>query len=344
MDDKTEISSEPGVSTRQDSTPPQITMAEFFEQTPPGKTVPISKVSFPHPTSHGGIFVPHLYCPEIQLHCLSRDCQGPRFFSFRGLPTRIPPKGGLSVFLTYQCRNCNRLSKTFAVFVSGGYDAEHGSGMKYGEFPAFGPPTPARLLTLLGKDRDTFLKGRRCENQGLGVGAFAYYRRVVENQRNELIGEILRVAERTKASEAAIAALKAAMAENQFSKAVASIKDSIPATLLIDGHNPLTMLHTALSEGLHGRTDEECLDLATDVRVVLQELTEKAAVALKDHAEIKTAIARLQNRVQAKRGGDTLAADERTEPDTASRNAVPGTTAEETGLALDQGTEQPPSD
>jgi hypothetical protein len=39
--------------------------------------------------------------------------------------------------------------------------------------------------------------GRRAENQGMGIGAFAYYRRVVENQKNRIIAEIKRVAEKT---------------------------------------------------------------------------------------------------------------------------------------------------
>ena len=43
-------------------------------------------------------------------------------------------------------------------------------------------------MKLVGPDRDDFLKGRRCENQGLGVGAFIYYRRVVENQKNRILG------------------------------------------------------------------------------------------------------------------------------------------------------------
>ena len=46
--------------------------------------------------------------------------------------------------------------------------------LKFGEFPAFGPPVPPRVLSLIGPDKDLFLKGRRSEIQGLGVGAFAY--------------------------------------------------------------------------------------------------------------------------------------------------------------------------
>ncbi len=33
--------------------------------------------------------------------------------------------------------------------------------------------------------------------------------------------------------------------------------DAIPAVLLIDGHNPLTLLHDLLSEGIHELDDDE---------------------------------------------------------------------------------------
>jgi hypothetical protein len=72
--------------------------------------------------------------------------------------------------------------------------------------------------------------------------------------------------------------------------------DAIPEAILIDRHNPLTLLHSALSEGLHAQTDEECLELATSIRVVLTELADRISVALKEEAELKTAVNRLLNR------------------------------------------------
>jgi hypothetical protein len=90
--------------------------------------------------------------------------------------------------------------------------------------------------------------------------------------------------------------LKSAQQETQFSKAVASVKDAILQTLLINGHNPLTLLHSALSDGLHEQNDEHCLELAQDIRVVLGELAERLSQALKDEAELSTAVTRLMSR------------------------------------------------
>ena len=73
------------------------------------------------------------------------------------------------------------------------------------------------------------------------------------------------------------------------------MKDVIPESLRIDGHNPLTLLHSALSGGIHDYSDDDCLKLATAVREVLFALAERIELALKGHAELKAAVSRLVN-------------------------------------------------
>jgi hypothetical protein len=71
---------------------------------------------------------------------------------------------------------------------------------------------------------------------------------------------------------------------------VESVKRGLPLTLLIEGRNPLTLLHGALSEGLHALTDEECMTLAQSIRVVLTEMSECMSQALKEDKELKDAV------------------------------------------------------
>jgi len=47
----------------------------------------------------------------------------------------------------------------------------------------------------------------------MGIGAFAYYRRVVENQKEKLIGEIIRAAEAVGGLQELVAELRAAQDE-----------------------------------------------------------------------------------------------------------------------------------
>jgi hypothetical protein len=90
--------------------------------------------------------------------------------------------------------------------------------------------------------------------------------------------------------------LMAARQETQFSLAVEKIKHAIPEALQIKGHNPLTLLHKALSEGLHAGTDAECLEIAKDLRVILSEFSERLHIALKDEQELKEAVSRVLGR------------------------------------------------
>jgi hypothetical protein len=259
-------------------------MREFLESVPPGTTKRFSTVNLRRNTPYN---YKYLVTPEIALHCDDESCSGIRFFEAQ--ENEICPDKPGDCSIVYVCRNCNRTTKRFSLHI-------RPAGMawdvtKFGEIPAFGPHTPARALKLIGSDRDLFLQGRRCENQGLGIGAFTYYRRVIEDQRSRIFDEMIRVLETTDPTSEVIDELKSAKLEQQFSKSVDKIKHAMPASLLINGQNPLKLLHSALSEGVHALSDARCLELAKAVRTLLFEFSERMAQALKDDAELASAVA-----------------------------------------------------
>jgi len=269
----------------------EITQKEMLERVPPGTRVLVN--DFETEDRQGTIRV---RTPEIELHCT--QCNGDRFFAATEAGAFAGKRQPLDIFLVYICRNCRKSHKTYAL--AGAYDEQKRkwSVFKYGEDPSFGPPTPARAITLIGPDRDQLLKGRRCENQGLGVGAFVYYRRVVENQKNRIFDEILRVSQHLGVDDQLTTELEAAKKEVQFTKAVEAIKHALPQSLLVNGHNPLLLLHSALSAGVHELTDEQCLELASSIRIVLIEFAERLALAIKDEVELNNAVNRLAHRKQ----------------------------------------------
>lgn len=265
---------------------PALSFAEFLESVPPSQTLNVERIA-----NYQDDF---LLTPDIQLHCGSEACNGTRFFRSDTNGFQLPKLEEVSLHLTYRCANCRESLKIFSLRVCLTDNRKMtGNAYKLGEYPVYGPPTPARLIKMIGPDREIFLKGRRCENQGLGIGAFVYYRRVVENQKTRILDEIIKVASRVGATQESLEKLNAAKQETQFSKALASVRDAIPQSLLINGQNPLTLLHSALSDGLHDRTDEDCLGIAQAVRIVLAELSERLSQALKDEDELSGAISRL---------------------------------------------------
>jgi hypothetical protein len=267
-------------------------MREFLEKVPPGVTMEVSDLcdSWHSYTGSGGLYT-HLKFPEITLYCDTKpSCDGFRLYASQGTH-EIGGKTSELRFVKYTCNNCGKSVKLFALKINAVERATAGKIYKFGEIPNFGPPNPPRLITLLRDQRDLFLKGRRAENQGMGIAAFAYYRRVIDDQRARIFDEIIKVCQRLSADQTLIDELTAAKTETQFSKAVESVKHGIPQALLVNGENPLTLLHSALSEGLHGRSDEECLANATNIRIVMAEFAERMGQALKDEAELSNAVA-----------------------------------------------------
>ena len=231
--------------------------------------------------------------PQISLHC--ELCDGPRRFdcdheemTCDKYETRI---------IAYTCRDCGRWRKTYALVIHPDVSAAStGVVMKLGEFPPFGSHLAKRLQNLLSpEDLELYRKGLRAEREGQGIGAAAYFRRVVDNQWKGLVRRLRDAAERLGTTGERLKVFDDALAQTQFSAAVDMLKDAIPPKLLIlDGRNPLTLLYKPLSVQLHDLSDEQCLQQAADIRVVLNELFDNISRVLKDDEELKGAVNRLQ--------------------------------------------------
>jgi hypothetical protein len=276
---------------------PEMTFVDFLQDQSPTKPTTTGEPMTINRHPGGEIRSFSFKVPDkLSLHCPTKPtCSGIRTFK-RQTQEAYSFKLGETYVPRYLCSNCDKFAKSFAIIAikrSGQDDEQKPVFEKLGEFPKFGSPIPDRLLDLLGDQKSLFLLGRQCENQGLGIGAFSYYRRAVENLKNKLFDRIIEVAKKVEPASSIIAALEQAKAETQFTKAVDSIKPALPQVLLINGHNPLTALHRALSDGLHEQSDDHCLAIAHDVRLVLGELSDRLDQALKDDKELNSAIGRL---------------------------------------------------
>lgn len=230
--------------------------------------------------------------PDIEIFC--NECEGLRFFEKIGYSNTIntSDENTHCEIIKYVCKNCNKYFKLYTIEYKDTYinDKYITSIRKNGEYPPFGSKIPPKMNSLAGPERDIFLKGKRCEDQSLGIGAYAYYRRIVENEKDRLINEIIKVCERLGNNDELIKELENAKTETQFSKAIDSIKHELPSSLFIEGQNPLKLLHSAISKGVHNMSDDECLQYAQSVRVILFELIDKMNAILKDTQEIHDAI------------------------------------------------------
>jgi|ERR1035438_3868840 hypothetical protein len=245
---------------------------------------------------------------QIHVHCDHQKCGGVRRHG-RRTSKALQLDESFYCFVVYQCTNCTESIKVFGLKAERqGEDSVPGICTKIYQEPPFGQPIPKRLFQVIGEaNRDHFLQARRAIARGLGIGAYAYYRRIVENTKFELVGSVLQVAQATNASPQQIELLKKAQSETRFSKAIEMLRDvsAIPAVLLIDGHNPLALLHDLLSEGIHQLNDRECLERAQEAEVILCEIADRMQIAVTERKVVKAALSSILKRKTA--GGEAAA-------------------------------------
>lgn len=238
------------------------------------------------------------YPEDIRAHCDHENCNGVLRHAKRGDDCYTLGQFYYA-YVCYQCTNCRSTERVYALKVEVGADLTSANCTKLYQEPSFGQPIPKRLFKIIGEgNREHFLQARRAIARGLGIGAYAYYRRIVENNKFELIASVLEVARGTNSSPDQILLLEKAQRETQFSKALDMLQDvtAIPPVLLIDGHNPLALLHDLLSEGIHQLTDTECLDRAKEAEIILSEIAERMQIALTERKAVKSAISSIMNR------------------------------------------------
>jgi hypothetical protein len=150
--------------------------------------------------------------------------------------------------------------------------------MKVGQYPPWEIKTETNIEKILGDHSEYFKRGLVCESQGYGIGAFGYYRRITEEIIDNLLDEIqdlMSPSEREKYKSALEETKRTIVTQDK----IQLVKDLLPTILRPDGMNPLAVLHSSLSEGLHAKTDEDCLSIAETCREVLVFLVNQVAAS-----------------------------------------------------------------
>lgn len=162
----------------------------------------------------------------------------------------------------YICAGCEKYGRLF--FLETGGDGEHRVIRKLGQKPDWQAAISPDVASALGNQAFLFRRGADCEASGYGVGAFAYYRRVVELVIEGLLERVASLLD-GEVRDQYLSALERTRSIPAAEDKIALVKDLLPATLRPQGLNPLDLLYGALSEGLHAQTDEQCLDIAATI-------------------------------------------------------------------------------
>lgn len=181
----------------------------------------------------------------------------------------------------YVCSACNTFSYYFYIqfFQTGTVKKKDttfykGYYKKIGQSPSWEIDIDKNLEKALGDDAELYKKGLVCESQSYGIGSYAYFRRITENVIDELLNSIADLLDEED-KEQYKAALEKVKKTRVTEEKIELVQDLLPSSLQPDGYNPLKALHSALSDGIHNRTDEECLDLAETIKAILTYLLEE---------------------------------------------------------------------
>lgn len=189
----------------------------------------------------------------------------------------------------YQCAACNN-ERTFLLhFETRGNEF---IVTKTGQYPPWSISISRDLANALDGYEEIYKRGLICESQGYGIGAFAYYRRIIEGVIDNMLDMIPDLLSGND-KESYLIALKQTKHDINASNKIELVKELLPSSLRPGGINPLSTLHSSLSEGLHAKTDEECIELATNIRLVLTYLIEQITFARKSSANFTEGMKKL---------------------------------------------------
>ena len=143
---------------------------------------------------------------------------------------------------------------------------------KVGQYPPQSIGIPKGLEKELGEEgRSLYKKGLINRNEGFGLGALTYIRRVVEDKTNELIEVAAKLAESHDVEAKIVEQIrKAAIERATYDQKLKIAATVLPKSLLIEGINPLLTLYGLVSEGVHGLTEAECIAVADETTSVFE--------------------------------------------------------------------------
>jgi hypothetical protein len=170
--------------------------------------------------------------------------------------------------------------------------------MKIGQFPEQSTSISSAIEKRLGASAVFYRRALTCRNEGFGLAAVAYFRRVVEDKTNELVDVVADSAQTMGMSEGDVAHIRAAKAQKRYEDKLKVAAEAIPNVMKPDGANPLQALYDLLSVGLHTQTEEECLQVADEVREIFDYLFDRLRAEIEDRMSF---VARVK-KIVGKRG------------------------------------------
>jgi hypothetical protein len=179
----------------------------------------------------------------------------------------------------YTCRNCGKNCANYWILWR--ENTNDNLFIKVGQWPPLLIDPPLELVKGLGsEDTELYKKALTNGNSAFGIGALAYFRRVIENKVNMLLDLIGEAAQLANFEPEELKRIEEIKASHHVDVKIEYASKILPPHLRPGGHNPLNKLYAVASSGLHGKTDGECLEDFQNARFEFEYLFKKLGMCL----------------------------------------------------------------
>src|SRR5690606_12186363 len=118
-----------------------------------------------------------------------------------------------------------------------------------------------------------YYKGRKSLSENYGIGAFAYFRRIIEKELINIVYDLAKI----ESSESI--KINSLLADYEKSKKTHLLYENVfqylPLSLQSLGDNPFKLLYSQTSQGLHNLSEEDCLKRAEQIDLILKFVIKK---------------------------------------------------------------------
>lgn len=199
-------------------------------------------------------------------------------------------KSGTSYF-RFSCVSCRKSHREYLVEQE--LDDKNIRLQKYGELPRAQIARNRSLQKFLKDDLNNYEKAVVCLSHEYGIAAFAYFRRIVENNILRLLQLVQDDAISSGGDQPILAAIAELRSDAPMSEKIKIANLALPPYLKPDGLNPLGRLYQVLSEGVHSLPEADCLSKARATSECLTFLVSELTSRQEHRAHFKKIVGRL---------------------------------------------------
>lgn len=231
----------------------------------------------------------------LRLYCLEEECKTTQVWEKKSGPYLGGSSTVVDTFTgaSFKCRNCQRSEVHY--FLHFNVNEIRGEITKVGQWPPLGrEPDPVvcsewgRADVLLYRDAMTF------RNANKGIAALPYLRRIIEKHIHDILDLLGDANQRKPIPGFDQAKLASVRNSHRFSEKLDFAREYLPTDLTPSGSpNPIGTLYELISDGLHERTEEECVDVFDRCRTAFEYIVKKLTEAKREDEAYLDAIHKL---------------------------------------------------